>query len=235
MHARTIAVLILSGALLAACAAQPTAPAPKAVAKPAALTGEEKVAERSLGLIAWMLEGRFDTIVQTPGYAAGGGDSTPMRLRVVRLWPELGPETYWFYLEYVDPADDSRVIRQRLTHGEREGTKAYMIDYAFPADPKTFVGEWRKPKPFAGVDPSKLKPLPGCRTYWLVQHDAIISAGTETDQCQGDGPPGTHEHADWWLGSNFLRHWFRQLDAAGNQVSGLSGPSEYRKLSQKPN
>ena len=230
---------MIPAALLAvACASQPTAtaraPSPKAAEKPAPLTSEELVAQRSLGLIAWMLVGRFDTIVQSPGYAAGGGDSTPMRLRVARLWPELGDDVYWFYLEYVDPADESRVIRQRLTHGVREGTKAYTIDYAFPGDPKTFVGEWRKPKPFASVDPSKLEPLPGCKTSWFVQHDAIVSAGTEGNECRGDGPAGTHEHADWWLGSNFLRHWFRQLDAADNQVSGLPGPSEFRKLAQKP-
>ena len=231
-----VAVALCTAALLAACAAQQEAakPARKVAEKKPTLTREEIVANRSLGLIAWMLEGTFDTIVQPPGYAVGGGDNTPMRLRVARLWPELGEEEYWFYLEYVDPADESKVIRQRLTHGVREGARAYMIDYGFPGDPKAFVGEWRKPKPFASVDPAKLKPMPGCRTYWLVQLDAVVSAGTDTDTCQGDGPPGTHEHADWWLGSNFLRHWFRQLDSAGNQVSGLSGPSEFRRVAQKP-
>jgi len=230
---KKIPMLILSGTLLTACAATETAP-PQAVKPPPPVTLEEVQAQRSLGLIAWMLEGTFETIVQPPGYAAGGGDNTPMRLRVARLWPE-NPDEYWFYLEYVDPKDDSRVIRQRLTHGVREGGRAIMIDYAFPADPKTFVGEWRKPHPFGSVDPLKLKPLSGCRTFWLVQHDAIVSAGTETDDCRGDGPEGTHEHADWWLGSNFLRHWFHQLDRAGNPVGdGLTGPMEFRKFALKP-
>ncbi len=197
------------------------------------MTIGEVQAQRWLGLIAWMLEGTFDTIVQEPGYAAGGGDNTPVRLRVARLWPERADD-YWFYLEYVDPKDESKVFRQRITHGVREVDRVVLIDYAFPADPKSFLGEWRKPHPFASVDPLKLKAMPGCRTAWLVQHDAIVSGGTETNTCQGDGPAGTHEHVDWWLGSSFLRHWFRQLDSAGNQVGGLPGPSEFRKLALKP-
>ena len=230
---KKISMLILSATLLTACAATETAP-PQAVKPPPPRTLEETQAQRSLGLIAWMLEGTFETIVQPPGYMLGDGDNTPMRLRVARLWPEYEDE-YWFYLEYVDPKDDSRVFRQRLTHGVREGDRALTIDYAFPADPKTFVGEWRKPHPFDSVARLKLKPLPGCRTYWLVQHDAIVSGGTETDDCRGDGPEGTHEHADWWLGSSFLRHWWHQLDRNGNPLGGgLTGPMQFDKPALKP-
>ena len=218
---------ILSTALLAACAA-PETQAPYSQPR----TGDELAAQRSIGIIAWMLEGTFETIVQTPGYAAGGGDNTPVRLRVARLWPEREDQP-WFYLEYSDPKDD-RITRQRLTRFAREGEKIYATDYAFPGDPKSFVGEWRKPRPFASVDPRTLKAIPGCRTLWLIQHDAIVSAGTATDDCRGDGPPGTHEHVDWWLSSSFLRHWIQQLDSTGKQVGGLSGPSEFRRIAQKP-
>lgn len=226
-------MLILAGTLLTACAATETA-RPQAVKPPPPATLEEVQAQRWLGLIAWLLEGEFETMVQPPGFMLGDGDNTPMRLRVARLWPEH-PEEYWFYLEYVDPKDDSRVIRQRLTHGVREGSRALLIDYAFPADPKTFVGEWRKPHPFASVDPLKLKPLPGCRTFFIVQHDAIVGGGTETDDCRGDGPEGTHEHADWFLGSTHMRHFFRQLDRDGKPVGdGLTGPMQFTKLPPKP-
>ena len=224
---------MLSSTLLAACTAMETAP-PQPVKPAPPRTLEEVQAQRSLGLIAYLLEGTFVTIVQPPGFMTGVFDNTPMRLRVARLWPEHEDE-YWFYLEYVDPKDDSRVFRQRLTHGVREGDRAILIDYAFPADPKTFVGEWRKPHPFASVDRMKLKPMPGCRSFWLVQHDAIVSGGTETDDCRGDGPEGTHEHADWWLTSSGLRHYFRQLDRNGNPVGeGLTGPMQFDKPALKP-
>ena len=227
---KKISALILSATLLGACATSEAPPQPIADSKPATL--QEFQAERWLGVITWMFEGTSETIVQEPGYAAGGGDNTPVRLRVLRLWPER-QDQYWFYFEYVDPKNEAKAFRQRISRLVREGDRVTMIDYAFPSDARNFLGEWRKPHPFESVDPARLKPLPGCRAFWLVQHDAVVSGGTETDTCQGDGPPGTHEHVDYWLGSSFLRTWAQQLDASGKQVGGLPGPSEYRKLTSK--
>jgi len=230
-------LLALSAALLSACGA--VGPSTGSDSSQAAVQTKfaaqpHTPAEREIGLITWMLEGTFETIVQSPGYAAGGGDNTPVRLRVARLWPEREGEI-WFYLEYTDPNRNDAVTRQRISRMVLEGgTDIRMIDYAFPADPKTFAGEWRKPHPFASVNPDRLKPIPGCKTHWLVQHQAIVSGGTGGDDCRGDGPEGTHEHVDWWLGSSFLRTWIQQLDRSGKQVGGLSGPSEFRRISQKP-
>jgi hypothetical protein len=193
-------------------------------------TLDEIKAQRALELLAYFLEGTFDTIEQPAGY---GGDSTPVRLRIARIWAHRDGE-YWFYAEYASPTDDSRVIRRRIMRGARVGTSLYTYDYAVPGDAKAAVGEWRKHAPFASVDPSSLAPLPGCRTLWIVQHDALMAGGTEGNGCRGDGPEGTHEHVDWYLGSNFTRHWIQQLDPSGRQVAGLSGPSEFRKVAQNP-
>ena len=222
-------VLVL---LLAACT---TVPAPVPAPAPAGGTASAGVdpldavrAQQGLERIAYFLVGTWDTIPQPVGY----GDSTPMRMRVARLWPE-GAGRYWFYLEYVNPADERQVMRQRILQFVRDGSTIHALMYRLPGNAADYAGEWRKEHPFASVKPESLREIQGCRSVWTPVMDVAFSGGTEGNACPGDRPEVVNEHWEFTLGSSELRTWIRGLDAAGKQVDGLSNPSEFRKSSAK--
>jgi hypothetical protein len=222
---RNVTPLVLA-LLLAACAAPP---AEKPARAPDVDPLAAHLAQRDLELLMTFLEGTWETIPQ----AAGQGDSTPMRLRIARLWPERAGE-YWVYAEYVNAGDDRQAIRQRIFRFQREGTRIMGDLYRVPGDPAAALGEWRKEKAFAGVNPASLKPIPGCRTTWLKQMETLFAGGTEGKACPGSRPEAVDEHSDFYVASSSIRTWIRGMDASGKQVEGPTGPSEFRKTALKP-
>jgi len=216
----------LAALLLTACATVP-APAPRAVPASANVDPLDAVrAERGLGLLTYYLVGTWDTIPQHEGY----GDSTPLRMRVARLWPERA-DRYWFYLEEVSPADERHVLRQRILQFVHDGSVIHALTYRLPGNAADYAGEWRKEHPFAAVRPESLREIEGCRSVWNRVMEVAFAGGTEGDACPGDGPGVRNEHWDFSLSPTELRTWIRGLDAAGNQVDGPSGPQEFRKKS----
>jgi hypothetical protein len=214
------AVLVL---VLAACAAPEVA---KVSAPLPAVDPLDAVrAQRDLELLMTYLQGTWETIPQP----SGEGDSTPMRLRFARLWPERDGE-YWLYAEYVKTGDESRALRQRIFGFKREGAVIVGRSYRVPGDSASSVGEWRKERPFAGSSPASLSEIEGCRAVWVKQAESLFAAGTTGSSCRGDLPEVRDEHSDFYLGSTSLRSWIRGLDPSGKQVTGPSGPSEFRKI-----
>jgi hypothetical protein len=185
-------------------------------------------AQRSLELLATYLVGTWSTVEQP----AGQGDSTPMRLRFARIWPER-PGEYWFYEEYVAAGDDRTVLRQRVFQLVREDTILRAVMYRLPGGAGAYAGEWRRPKPFDSLRPSSLLEARGCSVVWQSQIETYFAGGTPEKTCRGEDPKAAYEHSEYYLGSNSLRAWIQGLDAAGNRVSGLTGPSEFRKISEK--
>jgi CpeT/CpcT family (DUF1001) len=231
---------IVSVLLLAACATAPTpgpAAGPATAASPATAQGvatsdvdplDAVRAQDGLERLVSYLIGRWDTVPQKEGF----GDSTPMRMRVARLWPERA-DRYWLYLEYVNPADERQVLRQRILQFVREGSTIHALMYRLPGNPADYVGEWRKEHPFASVKPDSLREIQGCRSVWDRQFEIYFAGGTEGNACPGDRPEVQNEHWEYSLGPGSLRTWITGLDAKGRQVDGLSGPSEFRKTSSK--
>jgi hypothetical protein len=217
---------LLLALLLAACAVDPVQ---KAAPAPGVDPLAAHLAQRDLELLMTYLEGTWETIAQP----AGQGDSTPMRLRIARLWPERAGE-YWLYAEYVNAGDDRQVVRQRIFGFKRVDARIVGELYRVPGDAAAAVGEWRKERPFAGVNPASLKPIAGCRIVWVKQMESLFAAGTEGKTCGGDRPETVDEHTDFYLASSSIRTWIRGLDASGKQVEGPSGPSEFRKTALKP-
>ena len=213
--------------LLAACAAPPVAQ--KAAPLPAVDPLAATLAQRDIELLMVYLEGTWETIPQPEGQ----GDSTPMKLRVARLWPERTGD-YWLYAEYVKADDDRQAIRQRIFGFKREDARIVGRLYRVPGDAAAAVGEWRKERPFAGVNPAGLTEIEGCRMLWVKQMESLFAAGTEGSSCRGDRPDVVDEHSDFYLASSSIRTWVRGLDASGKHVEGPSGPSEFRKVALKP-
>ena len=213
--------------VLAACAAPSVAP--KAVRAPDVDPLAATLAQRDIELLVTHLEGTWETIAQP----AGQGDSTPMRLRIARLWPER-PGEFWMYAEYVKADHERQVLRQRIFNFRREDARIVGRLYRLPGNPAALAGEWRKEHPFAGVDPAGLREFEGCRTLWVKQMETLFAAGTEGSACRAERPEVVNEHSDFYLSSSTIRSWIQGLDASGRQVEGPSGPSEFRKVALKP-
>jgi hypothetical protein len=229
------AVSLIVSVALGGCAAAPgTAPRIPANAQTqGAAAAPDPVAavraQRDLEILAAFLEGTWDTVPQ----AEKQGVSIPMRLRFARLWPERSGE-YWFYAEYVNPADERQVLRQRIFRWTRDGERIESLLYRLPGDAASFAGEWRKARPFERVDPAGLREAEGCRSLWTRQMESVYAGGTLGNGCRGDRPEVRHEHSDFYVSSTSIRGWIRGLDASGKQVEGPIGPSEFRKTAQKP-
>jgi CpeT/CpcT family (DUF1001). len=133
----------------------------------------------------------------------------------------------------VDPADDRRLIRQRILRFVLDGNTIRSIMYRLPGDPARYAGEWRQARPFASLDPASLVEAPGCRASWQPQLEAYFAAGTDGTACRGEAPQAVNEHSEFYLGSTSMRSWVEGLDAAGKHVEGPTGPSEFRKNSEK--
>ncbi len=184
-------------------------------------------AQRGLEALVYYLVGTWDTVPQEEDQ----GVSVPMRLRIARLWPERTGE-YWYYFEYANP-QDGQVTRQRIFQLKSDGVDIHSVMYRLPRDPAGYAGEWRKPQPFASVDPASLREIEGCRSLWQRQMEFIYSAGTEGDACPGDRAEVRDEHSDFYVTNTSIRTWIRGLDASGRQIEGAAGPSEFRKTSGK--
>jgi hypothetical protein len=218
-------VLVL---FLAACA---SAPAPTPAPGAAATSGDTLdvlQAQRGLELLEAYLVGTWNTIPQKEGY----GDSTPTRLRIARLWPER-TDGYWLYWEYANPSDERQVTRQRIFRFVRDGSTIRALMYRLPGNPASFAGEWRKERPFGSMKPDSLRELQGCAAVWDRPFEICFASGTPGETCPGDRPEIRNEHSEFFLGPSSLRAWITGKDAAGNQVDGPSGPSEFRKSLQK--
>ena len=105
--------------------------------------------------------------------------------------------------------------------------------YRLPGNPLAYAGEWSKARPFESLKAGALRETEGCRSEWMLQFEVYFSAGTEGNACLGDRPEVRNEHSEFSLGPGTLRTWITGLDASGNQIEGLSGPSEFRKTSGK--
>ena len=215
--------LVALSLVLASCAA-PRAPDP--------FPPESRTApvQRQLELLSSFFTGTFESIKQ----GTGEGDSTPVKLRVARLWPERAGE-FWYYLEYAKVGAEDKPYLQRIVRtGEVDG-QMLEAEYRLPGDGKQFVGAWKQARPLEGIDPASLREIPGCRMQLAMQHMTLFNGGTVGKECRGRVPEGAYEISDFFLSSSSLRAWDRGYDSTGKQVWGSqAGPVEFRRTASVP-
>ena len=205
---------------VAACATAPQPPEPQAA-------GPTQVGQRALGLLGFYFEGTFATVPQ----AASEGDSTPVTLRIAKFWSDR-PGEEWRYLEYVKRGEEAKPMLQRIYRFTEAGGEITGTRFDLPGDPTAFVGEWRKPRPFAGVTPGSLKERFGCRMRVLRQIEIRFAGGTTGKACRGERPEIAHEQWDFYAASSSIRILEAGFDASGKKVRGPAGPWEFRKSTQ---
>lgn len=216
-------IVLLLCAALVGCASQAPAPAPKKALDPDI--------QRDLERYVSFRTGYYETQPQ----AANRGDSTPVKLRIVRIWPEREGE-YWFYLEYAYPGKEDTPYWQRLLLAREARGAMEEVEYELPGDARRFVGAWRDATPFARVDVASLRELPGCRLRLQTQQVTLFNSGMERRECRS-GPPGFPAGAirvsESFMASSSLRAWDRGYDKDGNVVWGSAiGPLEMTRYSQ---
>jgi len=221
---KTVAVAL--AALASACATAPQE-SPKAPEAPVDRVAIVR-AERGIGLIDYYFHGTWHSVPRNDGL----NDPRPMALHLVKLWPARADDI-WYYWEIVDPQDERKVIRQRIVHYAHDGARMYAENYRVPGG-EARVGEWRKEKPFADVDPSRLEIYKGCNEEVLPQFDFAFAIKTVGAECKGDFPRELHERFEYLLSPNNIQLWMRLEDGAGQLARGQpEGAALLRKDTDK--
>ena len=209
--------LAVSLLTLAACASAP----PPEVFKPT------PHGQRELALIMSFMPGTFDSIAQDKGPGAG------TRMRIAPFWKEREKQgEYWFYVEHVKAGNEAKPFRQRIYRfTESEGAFTGAI-YALPGSPERFVGEWRKPAPFAEFQPAQMREFEGCRLK-VGQMTMIFWARTEGKACHAE-LGAAQEFTEMLVSSNGMKNGEQAYDASGKLVAGEAGVWDFRRTSREP-
>jgi hypothetical protein len=209
-------LLVACCLLVAGCASGPGPRAP---------TGTPTAADiRTLGVIMGHLPGTFDSIAQDKG-APGPG----VRMRWAPFWREREEKgEYWFYVEHSRIAEDPKPFQQRIYRFIAFDNNFYADIYALPGDPKDFVGEWRKPQPFAAFKPDELHEYAGCR-HKVGHMTMMFWARIETKTCHAEHPEVAYETSEIFASSVGMKQGTFGWDAAGKKVLGESSVWDFRR------
>jgi hypothetical protein len=185
---------------------------------------------QELALAMSFLPGTFETFA-SPNMES---DSTPIRIRHARFWPERRNEG-WIYAEYARQDDDAHPFRQRIyrLRPVRGSSGVQVTVYELPGEPARHVREWQKAQPFSAVSPDQLREQAGCGFRLDRQMDMILGGGTPGTSCRGAVPGVHHEHWEFQFTSSSLRTWETGLDASGRKVSGPPAPWETRRMARQ--
>jgi CpeT protein len=217
MKKLALAILLFAGA----CAGvPPTAPSSNSSPTP--------VGPSYMPLLVRFMTGTFETVPQGTTL----GVSTPETIRQAPFWKDAKGEL-WMYAEYVRGGEE-RPYRQRIYRFTESAGLINAAIFDLPGDPARFVGEWRKEAPFAGFKPADLKERVGCDVTFIPQMEVLFNGGRRGEGCHDEFPDAHHVHAEFYISSSSLRTWEYGRDAAGKQVAGPAGPSEFRKILQFP-
>jgi hypothetical protein len=216
-------LLAIALALVAGCAATPEPRVPPPV------QGMPDAADiRMLAVIMSHMPGTFDSIAQDNPALPGVGT----RMRIAPFW--VGPEDkgdHWFYVEHSRIAEDPKPFRQRIYRFRVARNTFFMDVYALPGNPKDFVGEWRKPQPFAAYKPEQLHEFAGCRLQ--VGHMTMMFwARQDPPQktCHLDNPGTAYDTIEMFASSIGMKEGEFGYDASGKQVHGASGVWDFRRF-----
>ena len=214
---------------LAACAAPPASPPPVASAEAPRNTPRPVTArQRELATIMSYMSGTFDSIAQQKGPGVG------TRMRIAPMWIERQQAgEHWLYVEHARIEDDPRPFRQRIYRFTESEGKFLADVFALPGNPRDFVGEWRKPKPFEGFTPERLREYAGCRL--AVGHMTMMFwARTEGKACRAENPAAAHEFSEMLVSSVGMKNGEQAYDPAGRLIAGEAGAWDFRRMSREP-
>ena len=219
-------VLAFASALLAAaCAATPEPPKPERNLHGTAPTPS---GQRELALVMGFFPGTYESIAQAKGPGVG------TRMRVASIFPERAKRgEHWFYVEHTKIADDAHPFRQRIYRFTEAGRKFSGDVFALPGDPRQFVGEWKKAKPFEGYSPEQLREYPGCRLD-LGQMTMMFWARTSGKACRAEHPEAAHEFTEMFASNVGMKNGEQAYDPAGRLIAGEPGVWDFRRIAPVP-
>ena len=183
--------------------------------------------QRELALIMSFMSGTYDSIAQDKGPGPG------TRMRIAPFWKEREKQgEYWLYVEHVKLESEGKPFRQRIYRFTESGGAFTGAVYALPGSPERFVGEWRKPAPFAEFQPSSLREYEGCRLK-VGQMTMIFWARTEGKSCRAE-LGAAQEYTEMLVASNGMKEGEQAYDASGKLVAGEAGVWDFRRTSREP-
>jgi len=179
-------------------------------------------------LAIWMV-GSFTSEAQ----AASDDQYFDIRLEMARIWPELGTDQAWLYVEQATASSLDRPYRQRIYRLTRiDESRFESAVFELPPDPLAFAGWWRTPSLFARLTPNDLTKLPGCSVYLEYDHSSQRFVGaTDRGTCVSTLRGAAYVVSEVTITPNLLLTWDRGFDSDDQQVWGaVDGGYEFVRV-----
>ena len=174
------------------------------------------------------MPGTFDSIAQEKGPGAG------TRMRIAEFWKARQEKgEFWLYVEHAKVGDDARPFSQRIYRYMESDGKFWAEQYALPGKPANFVGEWRKPEPFAAYKPEQMREYEGCRMK-VGQMTVMFWVQTEGKTCKAGNSAIAYESTSIFANSAGMKEGSQGFDPAGRQIAGEAGVWDFRRMSREP-
>jgi CpeT protein len=170
-------------------------------------------------LVSWMT-GSFSSAAQ----AERDDQYFDIRLQMVRIWPDLGSDQAWLYVEQATASALDRPYRQRVYRVRPIADGSYeSAVYELPADPQAFAGWWKTPELFDRLNPEDLTELSGCTvTVRFDEQSGSFRGGTEQGTCASSLRGAAYVMSEATITPDMLLTWDRGYDSAGRQVWGAT-------------
>lgn len=188
-----------------------------------ALAAQESSEDFQL-LVDWMT-GEFSSAEQSEADT----NYYDISLKMTRIWPEK-KKGAWIYVEQAVAETPDKPYRQRIYFVNELGDGQFSSDIYTIPDEEKFIGSWKNPSAFEGMDQFDLKYKDGCAVF--IEYDGFQFYGkTNEGSCTSELGGASYATSEVNITKGKLKSWDRGYDEEGKQVWGAeNGPYIFKKI-----
>lgn len=151
-----------------------------------------------------------------------------IRLHIRPIWAD-DRKNHWLYVEQAMAAAEDQPYRQRVYRIERKGAEFRSVVYTLP-DPQRWVGGYKTPEMFNGLNPDALVYREGCTVFLKKERDGSFRGSTRGRNCASSIRGARYVVSSVQLTENRMLTWDRGFNEKDEQVWGaVKGAYEFVK------
>lgn len=170
--------------------------------------------------------GSFSSALQSK-YDARYDDIT---WHIAEIWPGAADGARWIYTEAWMTGAEAPYMQRVARYTQEADGSIVSVRYPVP-DAQRYIGAWREPARFAGLDPALLSALPGCETVMSRTGERRFEGGTVGSRCANAHRGASYAVSRTVLDGDSMTNWDRGFAADGSLRWGPAGGGyQFRRL-----